>query len=87
MTYKTWIFIFLAVYIAYCLYWGLKEFFRIKDSSGYTVAGRSIPFFAFLLAATAASFSGWTFIGHPGAIWKAGLAYAFASNQLIPDTG
>ena len=47
------------------------------------------PFIAFLMAATAASFSGWTFVGHPGLIWKVGLVYAFASFYVltIPITG
>jgi Na+/proline symporter len=79
----------LGVYIVYCFYWGLKGYFTEKSSKGYAIAGRSIPFFAFLLAATAASFSGWTFIGHPGLIWRDGLAYAFASFYVltIPITG
>ncbi len=89
MSGKTWVFIMLGIYIVYCFYWGLKGYFTEKTSSGYTIAGRSIPFFAFLLAATAASFSGWTFIGHPGLIWRDGLAYAFASFYVltIPITG
>lgn len=70
-------------------HWGRKGYFTEKISSGYSIAGRSIPFFAFLPAATAASFSGWTFIGHPGLIWRDGLAYAFASFYVltIPITG
>ncbi|MBW1647127.1 MAG: sodium:solute symporter family protein [Deltaproteobacteria bacterium] len=89
MSGKTWVFIMLGIYIVYCFYWGLKGYFTEKTSSGYAIAGRSIPFFAFLLAATAASFSGWTFIGHPGLIWRDGLAYAFASFYVltIPITG
>ncbi len=85
----TWVYIMLAIYIIYCFYWGLKGYFTEKTSAGYAIAGRSIPFFAFLLAATAASFSGWTFIGHPGLIWRDGLAYAFASFYVltIPITG
>jgi Na+/proline symporter len=53
------------------------------------VAGRSLPMWVFILAATATSFSGWTFIGHPGLIWRDGLAYAFASFYVltIPITG
>jgi Na+/proline symporter len=84
-----WVYIMLGIYIVYCFYWGLRGYFTEKTSSGYTIAGRSIPFFAFLLAATAASFSGWTFIGHPGLIWRDGLAYAFASFYVltIPITG
>ncbi len=89
MSGTTWVYIFLGIYIIYCFYWGLKGYFTEKTSSGYSIAGRSIPFAAFLMAATAASFSGWTFIGHPGLIWRDGLAYAFASFYVltIPITG
>ena len=89
MSGTTWVYIFLGIYIIYCFYWGLKGYFSEKTSSGYAIAGRSIPFIAFLMAATAASFSGWTFIGHPGLIWRDGLAYAFASFYVltIPITG
>jgi Na+/proline symporter len=84
-----WVWGFLIVYIVYCFWWGLKGFFSEKTASGYGIAGRSIPFIAFLMAATAASFSGWTFVGHPGLIWKVGLVYAFASFYVltIPITG
>ncbi|MCF8113342.1 MAG: sodium:solute symporter family protein [Desulfotignum sp.] len=86
---KVWVWIFLGLYIIYCFWWGMKGFFSEKKASGYAIAGRSIPFIAFLMAATAASFSGWTFIGHPGLIWKAGLVYAYASFYVltIPITG
>jgi solute:Na+ symporter, SSS family len=89
MSGTSWVYIFLGIYIIYCFYWGLKGYFTEKTSSGYAIAGRSIPFFAFLMAATAASFSGWTFIGHPGLIWRDGLSYAFASFYVltIPITG
>ena len=86
---KTWVFLLLGIYIIYCFWWGLKGFFSEKTTSGYGIAGRSIPFIAFLMAATAASFSGWTFVGHPGLIWKVGLVYAYASFYVltIPITG
>lgn len=86
---NTWVWIMLGLYIVYCFYWGLKGYFTEKTSAGYAIAGRSIPFIAFLMAASAASFSGWTFIGHPGAIWAAGLVYAFCSFYVvtIPITG
>ncbi|MEA3280512.1 MAG: sodium:solute symporter family protein [Thermodesulfobacteriota bacterium] len=85
----TWVYIMLGIYITYCFYWGFRGYYTEKTSAGYAIAGRSIPFIAFLLAATAASFSGWTFIGHPGLIWRDGLAYAFASFYVltIPITG
>ena len=62
MSGTTWVYIMLGIYIIYCFYWGLKGYFSEKTSAGYAIAGRSIPFIAFLMAATAASFSGWTFI-------------------------
>ena len=85
----TWVYIMLGLYIVYCFWQGLRGYFQSKTSADYAVAGRSIPFIAFLMAASAASFSGWTFIGHPGAIWAAGLVYAFCSMYVvaIPLTG
>ncbi|MCU0561134.1 MAG: sodium:solute symporter family protein [Desulfobacterales bacterium] len=85
----TWVYIMLGLYIVYAFYWGIKGYVTEKTSAGYAIGGRSIPFIAFLMAATAASFSGWTFIGHPGLIWRDGLAYAFASFYVltIPITG
>ncbi|MDP6276011.1 MAG: sodium:solute symporter family protein, partial [Candidatus Marinimicrobia bacterium] len=43
----------------------------------------------FVLAATATSFSGWTFMGHPGLIYRDGFQYAYASFYVItiPFTG
>ena len=86
---STWVWIFLGVYTIYCFYWGLKGFFTEKTASGYGIGGRQIPMIAFLMAASAASFSGWTFIGHPGQMAFFGLAYAFASFYVltIPITG
>jgi len=85
----TWVWVFLSLYIIYCFSWGLRGFFTEKTSYGYSIGGRQIPMIAFLMAATAASFSGWTTIGHPGLIWQYGLAYGFVSFYAltIPLTG
>lgn len=84
-----WLGIFVGLYWAYCLYWGFKGAQRARSSADYFVAGRSIGIWVFVLAATATSFSGWTFIGHPGKILNDGLPYAFASFYAltIPFTG
>ena len=84
-----WLFAFVGLYWAYCLYWGFKGARRSQTSADYFVAGRSIGVWVFVLAATATSFSGWTFIGHPGLIFRDGLPYAFASFYAItiPFTG
>ncbi|MEW6258669.1 MAG: sodium:solute symporter family protein [Thermodesulfobacteriota bacterium] len=89
MSATTWVYILLGLYMIYAFYEGMKGYFKEKTAAGYAIGGRSVPFIAFLMAATAASFSGWTFIGHPGLIWRDGLAYAFASFYVltIPITG
>ncbi len=84
-----WLFVFVAIYWAYCLFWGVKGYFKAKTASDYFIAGRQIPMWVFVLAATATSFSGWTFVGHPALVWREGLQYAFASFYVItiPFTG
>ena len=84
-----WLFAFVGLYWAYCIFWGIKGARTAKTSADYFVAGRSLGVWVFVLAATATSFSGWTFVGHPGKILTDGLPYAFASFYAltIPFTG
>lgn len=84
-----WLFVFVALYWAYCLFWGVKGAISSRTASDYFLAGRGISLWVFVLAATATSFSGWTFMGHPGLIYKDGFQYAFASFYAItiPFTG
>lgn len=84
-----WLTAFVGIYWAYCLFWGFKGARTAKTSTDYFLAGRSIGVWVFVLAATATSFSGWTFVGHPGKIFTDGLPYAFASFYAltIPFTG
>ncbi|MGH3343051.1 MAG: sodium:solute symporter family protein [Carbonactinosporaceae bacterium] len=71
------------MYWAYCLFWGFKGFFWAKTSSRWSIAERGLPMWLFILAATATSFSGWTYVGHPGLIALEGLSYAFASFYVL----
>jgi len=89
MEQKPWLIGFVGLYWAYCLFWGFKGARSAKTSTDYFLAGRSIGIWVFVLAATATSFSGWTFVGHPGKIFTDGLPYAFASFYAltIPFTG
>ena len=84
-----WLMGFVGIYWAYCLFWGFKGAKSAKTSADYFLAGRSLGIWVFVLAATATSFSGWTFVGHPGKIFTDGLPYAFASFYAltIPFTG
>jgi len=84
-----WLFVFVALYWSYCIFWGIKGALTARTASDYFIAGRSISLWVFVLAATATSFSGWTFMGHPGLIYRDGFQYAYASFYAItiPFTG
>lgn len=84
-----WLFAFVAMYWSYCIFWGIKGARMSKTATDYFIAGRQIPVWVFVLAATATSFSGWTFMGHPGLVFRDGFQYAYASFYAItiPFTG
>ena len=84
-----WLFVFVILYWAYCIFWGIKGALSARTASDYFIAGRRISLWVFVLAATATSFSGWTFMGHPGLIYRDGFQYAYASfyTITIPFTG
>ena len=88
-TATVWLIIFVAAYWSYCIFWGIKGARSAKTASDYFIAGRTIPIWVFVLAATATSFSGWTFMGHPGLVYRDGFQYAYASFYAItiPFTG
>ena len=70
-----WLLVFVLGYWAYCIFWGWKGARTSRTPSDYFIAGRGIGMWVFVLAATATSFSGWTFVGHPGTIYKTGLRF------------
>lgn len=84
-----WLWVFVVLYWIYCIYWGYRCMQMAKTAGDYMIAGRSIPIWVYVLAATATSFSGWTFVGHPGLLYTSGFQYAYASFYAItiPFTG
>jgi Na+/proline symporter len=60
-----------------------------RTASDYFIAGRKLSLWVFVLAATATSYSGWTFMGHPGLVYRDGFQYSFATfyTIVIPITG
>jgi Na+/proline symporter len=84
-----WLFVFVFLYWGYCIFWGVKGALSARTASDYFIAGRGISIWVFVLAATATSFSGWTFMGHPGLLYRDGFQYAYASFYAItiPFTG
>ncbi len=84
-----WLFVFVALYWTYCISMGIRSARMAKTASDYFIAGRRLSMWVFILAATATSFSGWTFMGHPGLVFRDGFQYAYASfyTITIPFTG
>ncbi|MEK8018383.1 MAG: sodium:solute symporter family protein [Candidatus Parabeggiatoa sp.] len=89
MSMDTWLILVVGAYWAYCIYWGWRGACLAKTAKDYFIAGGSISFFIFVLAATATSFSGWTFMSHPGMIFEHGFPAAYISFYAItiPFTG
>ena len=84
-----WLFFFVLLYWGYCITIGVTGYLKAKKGTDYFIAGRQLNIWVFVLAATATSFSGWTFVGHPALMWRDGLPYGYASFYVltIPITG
>lgn len=84
-----WLFVFVLLYWGYCIFWGIRGARLARTASDYFIAGRKLSLWVFVLAATATSYSGWTFMGHPGLVYRDGFQYAYASFYAIaiPFTG
>ena len=75
----TWIFIFLVLYWSYCFFWGVRASRQILSADDYFLSGRNLSPWVFAIAATGISFAGWTFIAHPGLIFRDGFQFANTS--------
>ena len=74
MTHKmVWLFVFFAMYWAYCVQWGVSIARMAREPADFFLASRSLPAWVFVLSATAASFAGWAFLGHPSLVMRDGL--------------
>lgn len=78
-----WIFTFVALYWAYCLFWGVRASRRIETAGDYFLAGGNMSPWVYALAATAISLAGWTFMGHPGLVFRDGFQFANASFYAV----
>ena len=74
-----WIFIFLGLYWAFCLFWGVRASRQITSTDDYFLSSRNTSPWVFALAATAISFAGWIFIAHPGLVFRDGFQFANTS--------
>ena len=78
-----WLFVFLILYWGYCIFWGARCGFRAATASDYFVAGRRLPIWLFVMAVTTTAFGAWSFLGHPGLVFRDGFPYVFAAIGAI----
>ncbi|MEO8684747.1 MAG: hypothetical protein ABI414_07900 [Devosia sp.] len=71
-----WLFVFFALYGAYCVYWAAASARMGRTAGAFFLAERQIPAWVFVLAATVASFTGWIAIGLPALIFRDGFPAA-----------
>ena len=71
-----WLFVFIALYWAYCVKWGVSSARTAPGAEDFFLASRLLPPWVFVLIATAASFGGWAILMHPSLVMRDGLALA-----------
>jgi Na+/proline symporter len=71
-----WVFVFFALYEAYCVFWGASSARISRTAADFFLAERQIPAWVFVVAATVMSFTGWTVIGLPAIVFRSGFPSA-----------
>ena len=79
----SWLIVFVLLYWAFCFFWGIRALRRARTASDYFIYSRGLSPWVFALAVTAVSFGGWTFIGHPGLVFRDGFQFVSASAYAI----
>jgi Na+/proline symporter len=78
-----WIFVFIALYVAYLLFWGVRGSRLSSTSLGFFLADQQLPAWPYLMAATAVAFAGWLFVSLPGLVLRDGLPAAYLAFAAI----
>lgn len=78
-----WLAIFMMLYWAYCFFWGIRALRRSHTASDFFLAGRRLSPWVLALAMTAVSFGGWTFMGHPGLVFRDGFQFVNTSFYAV----
>jgi solute:Na+ symporter, SSS family len=71
-----WLFVFFALYWAYCVFWGASSGRGLRSANEFFLAERQVPAWVFVVAATATSFTGAVAMGLPATIFRDGFAFA-----------
>lgn len=73
----------MMLYWAYCFFWGIRALRRSHTASDFFLAGRRLSPWVLALALTAVSFGGWTFMGHPGLVFRDGFQFVNTSFYAV----
>lgn len=63
----------MVIYMSLLILWGLYQGRKVKTSSDYSIAGRTLPGWAAALSERATGESSWALLGLPGAAYATGL--------------
>lgn len=79
----TWIFIWLALYFAYLVFWALRGSTALQGMADFAVAGRDLSTWVVATAATIASLTGWLFVALPGLMLRDGFPAGYLAFAAI----
>jgi len=65
-----WMCLFVGAYLFWCVIGGVVASFQIHAPKDFFIAGRQLSAGTYLFAVTAATFSAWAFLGHPGILFR-----------------
>ena len=74
-----WFFIFLVLYAAYCIFWGIRGSKKATNPNEYYLANRDVSSWVFFFAATSATFAGFISLTQTGLIFHDGFQYVGTS--------
>jgi Na+/proline symporter len=70
-----WLVAFLALYWAFCLFWGLASAGLSPGPKSFFLADRNLPAWVVVAAGTAICVNGWVFLGYPDLVFRDGFAF------------
>jgi hypothetical protein len=68
-----WLFVFVALYATYCVFWGVDCARGRRSAMDFFLAERGVPSWVYVAAATTLTFTGWVAIGLPATILRDGF--------------
>ena len=74
-----WFFIFLVLYVSYCVFWGIRGSKKTSNPNEFYLANRNVSSWVFFFAATAATYAGLITLSQTGLVFHDGFQYVGTS--------